>query len=456
MTALFAPIARLPDTWASNVRIEIGPGGIIDKLVPNSGGQGAELLAGPVIPGMTNLHSHAFQRAMVGLAECRGDNDDDFWSWREAMYRFLAFLEPSDVEAIAMQLYVEMVKAGYTRVCEFHYLHKDPKGAPYREREIMALAHLRAAENTGIAITLLPTLYTSGGCGGKPLKSTQKRFKITPDHLVEMIHSLERAASEAPDAAVGIGLHSLRAARPAEMKQVLDAFPDKPVHIHVSEQPKEVEECMAWSGRTPIAVLQREFGLGKKWNLVHATHITDQEIDMVAGSGANVALCPTTEGNLGDGLFPADKYFSKTGRFGIGTDSQVSIDPREELRLFEYGRRLGSGRRVRSVDRDNSHSGAWLWLHAAAGGNIVSGASAGKLQKGCRADFLVIDDQSVSIVQRQGDALLDAFVFASHGSNPVKDVWVGGKRVVKDGHSPVENEAAAAFRRTMDRWKTAA
>jgi formimidoylglutamate deiminase len=456
MIALFAPSARLPEAWASNVRFDIGDDGIIQRVTAKASAAGAEKLSGPVIPGVPNLHSHAFQRAMAGLAEYRGENDDDFWSWREAMYRFLAFLSPEDVEAIATQLYVEMAKAGYTRVCEFHYLHNDPKGAPYRERGAMALAHMRAAKTAGIAITLMPTLYNSGGCGGEPLKEGQKRFAISSGELIDMVQMLEEKTARETNADVAIGLHSLRAAQPSEMKKVLAALPKRTLHIHVSEQSREVEECLAWCGRTPVAELHHEFGLDEKWNLVHATHITQEEVEIIANARATVTLCPSTEGNLGDGFFPADAYFQRGGIFGIGSDSQICIDPREELRLFEYGRRLMVGKRSRSADKRMPNVGAWLWLQAAEGGLNPSAAPVGKLQQGFRADFIVADIETPSMFRRAGDTLLDAFVFAAHGTSPVRDVWIGGRRIVANSHHPAEVQVERAFKQAMERWQSAA
>lgn len=455
MIALFAPSARLPDAWASNVRFDIDSQGIIQAVSTGASAAGAEKLRGPVIPGMPNLHSHAFQRAMAGLAEYRSDNEDDFWSWREAMYRFLAFLAPEDVEAIATQLYIEMVKAGYTRVCEFHYLHNDPNGAPYRESAAMAEAHLRAAKTAGIGITLVPTLYTSGGCGGKPLKEGQKRFASTAESIAGMVRTLDQEIAEEPNAAVAIGIHSLRAAQISEMKTLLGAFPERVVHIHVSEQVREVEECVAWCGRPPAAQLHHEFGLNEKWNLVHATHITPEEVRLIAQVRATITLCPSTEGNLGDGFFPAHDYFHHNGVFGIGTDSQICIDPREELRLFEYGRRLNAQKRVLSADENVPNAGAWLWLHAAAGGAKPCAAPIGKLQKGHRADFLVLNENAPSLFQRSGDTLLDAFVFAANGSATIRDVFVGGKRVISDSRHAGEEQAQRQFQRAMERWKSA-
>jgi formimidoylglutamate deiminase len=288
------------------------------------------------------------------------------------------------------------------------------------------------------------------------LKDAQKRFAISPNELVDMVLKLEEKTAGEQDANVAVGLHSLRAVQPSEIERVLAALPRRAIHIHVSEQPREVEECLAWCGRTPVAELQHKFGLNEKWNLVHATHITLEEIEFIASARATVTLCPATEGNLGDGFFPANEYFQRDGRFGIGTDSQITIDPREELRLFEYGRRLRSEKRVRSTDKKMVHSGAWLWLHAAEGGAHPSAAPVGKLQTGFRADFIVVNDQTPSMFQLTGDTLLDSFVFPSHGTSPVRDVWIGGKRVVADGKHAAEEKAARDFSRAVERWKSAA
>jgi formimidoylglutamate deiminase len=453
MAVLYTSAARLPDGWARNVRFEIGSDGALRSITANAASDGAQLLPGPVIPGMPNLHSHAFQRSMAGLAEARSPAGDDFWSWREAMYRFLAWLGPAEVEAIATQLYIEMAKAGYTRVCEFHYLHNDPSGVLYRDSCTIARAHLRAAEKAGIGITLVSTLYTSGGCGGKPLKPAQSRFAIAPEALIEMVYALEEETVSKPDANIAIGIHSLRAARIDEMERLLVTLPGRAIHIHVAEQRGEVEECLASCGRTPVAQLDHAIGLDARWSLVHATHITPDEIEMIVEAGATVVLCPSTEGNLGDGFFPADAYFQRGGKFGIGTDSQVSIDPREELRWFEYGRRLQSQRRALSNDPANANTGAWLWLNAADGGRAPCAAPVGRLEVGARADFLVLDAQSPALFDREGDTLLDAFVFASTPASPIREVWVGGKRIIDGGRHAMEDDAARDYRAALMREK---
>lgn len=454
MVALFASSARLPEAWANDVRFEIGRNGTIEAIMTGASAAGAEKILGPVIPGMPNLHSHAFQRAFAGLAEKRSADGDDFWAWREAMYRFLAVLSPDDVEIIATLLYIELAKAGYSRVCEFHYLHNDTHGRRYPEPQAMARAHLRAAKMAGIGITLVPTLYTSGGFGGKPLSDRQRRFAISVDEFVAMVKGLEDEVQSEPNASVALGIHSLRGTRENEIEQVLIVLPDRSIHIHVSEQQREVDECVAWCGKAPIAQLHHRFGLDKRWNLIHATHATPEEIALIAGSGATVTLCPSTEGNLGDGFFPADAYFRHGGVFGIGSDSHVTLDPREELRLFEYGRRLQAQKRTLSADERMPHVGAWLWLHAAQGGEQASAAPVGKLHKGYRADFVVLDGEAPGMLGREGDQLLDGFVFAA-GAGAIRETWIGGQRLAAQSRHPGEAEAREKFRRAMQRWQGA-
>jgi formimidoylglutamate deiminase len=451
MMRLHAPAARLATGWASDVRLEIAADGSFSAVTPDVPAGDAIALPGPVICGMPNLHSHAFQRAMAGLAEFLGPTDDDFWSWRETMYRFLAQLSPLDAEAIAAQVYIEMIRVGYTRVCEFHYLHNDRNGAPYADPATMAMAHLRAARKAGIAITLVPVLYTSGGCGGRPLTPGQVRFAISPLQLIRLVATLDQAVKNEPDWAVAVGVHSVRAARSEEIATVAQEFRGRAFHIHVSEQRREVEECIAWCGRTPVAQLAETAGLDRHWNLVHGTHIGTEEIRMIVNAGACITLCPSTEGNLGDGLFPAGQYQTLGGMFGIGTDSQMTIDPREELRWFEYGRRLNRERRVLSADTDIPNTGAWLWQRAAQSGEAVCAAPVGRIAPGARADFLVLNSDAPALYGREGDALLDSFVLAASAGETIREVWCGGRKVVSEGHHPAEDEVAHAYRTALSR-----
>lgn len=457
LRACYADRVRLPEGWAEGVRIELTDSGDIAALIPGGSPEGAERLAGPVVPGLPDLHSHAFQRAMAGLAERVGEGGDSFWSWRRTMYGFVARLTPDDVHAIAAQLQIEMLKAGYTAVAEFHYLHHDPDGRPYADPAALSRAVLAAARETGIALTHLPVLYMTGGLDGRPLADGQRRFAGTPAGLLALLEAL--APETGPDLRLGLALHSLRAVPAGALREALAGLrardPDAPIHIHAAEQPKEVEECLNHLGARPVEFLLEQAGVDRRWCLIHATHMTEAEATALAASGAVAGLCPTTEANLGDGLFRWEPFRRAGGRFGIGSDSHVSVDPREELRWLHYGQRLAAGRRSFGLPGRSPHLGARLWLNAADGGAQALGRAAGRLAPGRRADFLVLDPDhpslcGPSLCGHEGDALLDALVFANHG-NPVRDVVVGGRRVVAAGRHPAEETVAARYRRTVAR-----
>ena len=446
MPVLFAPEARLPAGWAKDVRIETTGDGLICSVLAGECSDGAERLAGPVIPAMANLHSHAFQRGMAGLGEARTRPGDDFWSWREVMYRFLDRIGPDEVEAIAAQLYVEMVEAGYGRVAEFHYLHNDPDGAAYADTLEMARAHVRAAKTAGIGLTLVPVLYTHSTFGGRDPTHGQRRFIQDAPAYLRMLEALQgEAAREGFD--IGVSAHSLRAVTPEQIAEVLAVAPkDIPVHIHVAEQTKEVSDCLDWSGRRPVEWLLEHVGLDERWRLVHATHMTDEEAKGAADSGAVAVVCPTTEGNLGDGFFQADAWFAANGVIAVGTDSHVSIDPREELRWFEYGRRLQHRKRGLSEPAPLQNPGAALWLEAAKADARGGGAMCGRIEPGWRADFLVLDADHPNLAGRSGDAVLDSLVFVSTpGPSPIAETWVGGRRLTERGRHPRADETARAF-----------
>jgi formimidoylglutamate deiminase len=446
LQSLFAESALLPEGWAENVLFEVDGAGFLAAVVPNANGTGVERAAGPVVPGMPNLHSHAFQRAMAGLGERAANPDDSFWTWRELMYRFVGRLTPDQIEAIATLLYVELVKAGYTSLGEFHYLHHGPDGQPYAQRAETGLRVLQAARLAGIGITLLPVLYGYGGFDAQPVGNAQKRFLNDPSGLLEIIERLREESAEDPQVRVGVAPHSLRAVTPQTLEAVLeglDALDDTaPVHIHIAEQEKEVEDCLAWCGQRPVAWLLEHAPVDARWCLVHATHMESAETLGLAHSGAVAGLCPTTEANLGDGLFDGPRYWQAGGMWGIGSDSHVSQSPVEELRLLEYGQRLRDRRR--NVLRGRHPGiGAELYRAALAGGTRALGRPTGRLEAGCRADLLVLDSETPALVGLEGDALLDALVFAGN-VNPVRDVAVGGQWVVRDRHHPAE---AAAIRR---------
>ena len=401
-----------------------------------------------VLPGMSNLHSHAFQRAMAGLAERRSRIDDSFWSWREIMYGFAAAISPEALQAIAAQLYVEMLKAGYTQVCEFHYLHHQPDGTPYAQPEAMSLALIEAAREAGIALTLLPVLYMSGGFDGRALAPRQCRFGNSVDSYLRLLDSLQPYENE--QLRVGIALHSLRAVPPDAMREVLasKAAQNCPIHIHVAEQIGEVQDCLALRGARPVEWLLDNADVNARWCLVHATHLTDNETSRLASSGAVAGLCPTTEANLGDGLFPLADYLDAGGRLGIGSDSHISISPVEELRWLEYGQRLVSRHRNIGARRPGASVGETLWRAALSGGAQASGLPIGELRNGARADLLVLDESSPLLAARDASSVIDSFLFA--GNTPqVRDVMCGGEWVVRDFRHRDEERIAARYRHTV-------
>lgn len=449
MTArLFAARALLPAGWASDVLLEIDPAGTIVAVTPGARADGAARAAGALIPGMPNLHSHAFQRAMAGLAQQRGAaGRDSFWTWRETMYRFVARLGPDDVYAVAAQLYIELLKNGYTAVAEFQYVHKAPDGSAYADPAEMSAAHVRAAREVGIALTLLPTLYAHGGFGAASLGSAQARFASSPESVLEIVRHAR--AQGGPELRVGVAAHSLRAVSPPQLAALVAGITtidrSAPIHIHAAEQRKEVDDCVAWSGRRPVAWLLEHAAPDTRWCLVHCTHLDDVELAGLAASGAIAGLCPSTEADLGDGVFQLPDFLAAGGRWGIGSDSQVSRDPAEELRLLEYAQRLARLERNVAASAVRPSVGATLWDAAARGGAQALGRRSGAITPGCRADLLVLDDAHVDLIGRRDDAILDALVF-SGGRGLVRDVMVGGRWVVRERHHTAEDAIADRYR----------
>ena len=449
-TRLFAERALLPEGWARDVLLTIDAAGSLSAVQVGAAPGAAERAKGPLLPGMPNLHSHAFQRAMAGLGERAGPSEDSFWTWRQVMYDFVARLTPEQLEAIAAQLYVELLKAGYPAVGEFHYLHHDPDGHPYAERAEMSRRIVAAAQGSGIGLTHLPVLYGYGGFGGATAGPGQRRFLNSPDELLSIVESV--AGEHAGDGQVrlGLALHSLRAVTPetlAEGVAGLIAFDSEaPIHIHVAEQTKEVEDCLAWSGRRPVEWLLDTVLLDERWCLVHATHMTEDETLRLARSGAVAGLCPTTEANLGDGLFPAPDYLAAGGAIGIGSDSHISVSPIEELRWLEYGQRLVQRRRnLLAESAERPSVGARLYDLALAGGARAMGRPIGRLAEGYRADIVVLDPEAPTLFGRDGELLVDALVFSGN-ANPVRDVMVGGRWVVEAGRHVEEAEIFARYR----------
>ena len=449
MTALFAETALLPDGWARDVRFEIAADGGFAGVDTGAAPEGAGRLAGPAIPGMPNLHSHAFQRAMAGLAERADPGDDSFWTWRRVMYDFVGRLTPDHVEAIAAQLYVEMLKSGYTAVGEFHYLHHDAGGAPYDDRCEMSHRVISAAVRTGIGITHLPVLYAHGGFGGAAAAEGQRRFLNDGEGFMALVEDLMKRHAGDGQVRVGIAPHSLRAVTRELLAEVVAALDGidaaAPIHLHVAEQEREVADCLAWSGMRPVDWLLDNFDLSPRWCAVHATHMSDAETARLARSGTVAGLCPTTEANLGDGLFPLAAWLDAGGGFGVGSDSHVSVSPVEELRWLEYGQRLARERRNVAAFGDAPSTGAGLWRAALAGGAQALGRPIGALEAGCRADIVVLDADHPLLAGRAGDVLLDSLVFSGN-ANVVRDVYVGGRRVIAEGRHSGEDAIAAGYR----------
>jgi formimidoylglutamate deiminase len=458
MTTLFASTALLPEGWADNVLVEYDKDGWIVGVDtfknPDGMNKEAEFVTGPLVPGMPNIHSHAFQRAMAGLAERASGRKDTFWSWRDTMYRFLAFIDPEDMEALAAQVFVEMLKAGYTSVGEFHYVHHQKDGSPYPDRAILSRQIIRAALETGIAVTHMPVLYAYGGFGEKPPAEGQRRFLNTVPQLMRMIEELWGEFQSTPQVTIGLAHHSLRAVSPEMLAEGTKAFrrflPEAPIHIHAAEQTGEVEGCLEWSGKRPVEWLLEKGGIDDKWCLVHCTHINDEEIKGLARSGAVAGLCPTTEANLGDGIFPLEKYFSAGGSFAIGSDSHVTVSVIEELRWLEYVQRLVHRERTIIKDHDIPSVGATLFDRALSGGARALGRKCGRIEIGHRADFLVLDSNLPFMNGKIRDHILDAAIFAAN-ENPVRDVMAGGRWVVKNRKHKREEAVLERFRKVMGR-----
>lgn len=455
--SLFADCALLPGGFARAVRFDIDREGRFAAVTPDASADGAERLRGPVLPGLVNLHSHAFQRALAGLTE-RSSADataaDSFWTWRQVMYRFLAAIDPPDLQAIATALYIELLRHGYTTVAEFHYLHHDPDGRPYAEPAELSLRLIEAADTAGIALTLLPVLYAHSGFGGAAPLPAQRRFLHDRDRYAQLVSTLHRHAGRAAHVRVGIAPHSLRAVTLAELREAvamidtLDA--QAPIHLHIAEQEAEVNACLQFTGARPVRWLLDELAVGPRYCLVHATHMDADESARLAATGAVVGLCPTTEANLGDGIFAGETYLRAGGRFGIGSDSNVCVDPFEELRVLEYSQRLQHRRRNVLCSGPNQSVGRALFTAALRGGAQAAGQPTSELAAGRRADLLVLDETDASLLEHTDDTVLDAAIFGP-GRNLVRDVLVAGRWVVRDRHHPQADAARERYRAVLKR-----
>lgn len=441
--------------WAEQVLVTVDAIGIITAVEEGAVcPPQAERWSGVALPGIANLHSHAHQRAIAGLGESSGEGTDSFWSWRDAMYRAVRRMDPDAFQAVAAWLYVEMLKAGYTAVGEFHYLHHDFDGTPYADPAEMSHRCVAAAREAGLPITLLPVLYNTSGFGATPPTDGQKRFIHQGDAFVGLMQRLTAAYAGDADVRLGIAPHSLRAVPPDLLAAVLPEIdrllPGSPVHIHIAEQVKEVEDCLAHTGQRPVEWLLDHAPVDDRWCLIHATHVMPSEVIGMARSGAVVGLCLTTEANLGDGLFPADHYLAAGGRFGVGSDSHISVSPVEELRWLEYGARLMSRRRTVLAGGPLRSTGRRLFDDARRGGAQACGLSSGQISVGYRADIITLESGSPVLAACTGDSLLDGWVFS--GNVPmVKDVLIAGQAVVRDGHHPHEDSLRRRYRHTLER-----
>ena len=446
-----APSALLPDGWADAVAIDVDATGTIVAVAPNARADAREVLAGPVVPAMPNAHSHAFQRSLAGrTGRAAAGSDDSFWTWRQAMYAFLDRVDADAFEAIAAQAYVEMAKAGYASVAEFHYVHHDPAGRPYDDPAELARRIVAAAATAGIALTLLPVFYAHGGFGGLPTTAGQRRFAHSVRTFAHLYDRLRDAA--APRGYVlGVAPHSLRAVTADELGQVVRlAEPAAPVHIHAAEQTREVDDCYAWSRMRPVEWLVTQAGVDARWCLVHATHMTEREIAALAASGAVAGLAPTTEADLGDGTFPGLAYVNAGGRFAVGSDSNTQISPFAELRQLEWSQRMRARRRNVLPAAAGATIGTSLWAAAARGGAQALAQPVGAIAVGRRADLVVLDARDPALAEQARDDVLDAAIFGPC-RNPIRDVLARGRFVVRDGRHVAEDAVFARYRAALAR-----
>lgn len=446
---LYARDALLPDGWARYVLLSWDEQGRWTQILPGAAEpRGVAVAQGPVIPGLTNLHSHSFQRALAGLTEYRGSAHDSFWNWRRLMYHFTALLDPQQIEAISTWLYVEMLEAGYTSVCEFHYLHHDQAGRPYADAATLAQGLLRAARNVGIGLTLLPVLYQDSGFGGLPPTDGQRRFINRTDAMLDLLQQLAPLCA-AQGARLGLAPHSLRAVGPQALQHALAGLNEldatAPVHIHIAEQTAEVEACLAWSGQRPVEWLLNHAEVDARWCLVHATHMSTVERVRAARSGAVVGLCPTTEANLGDGLFDMPAWLAAGGAWGLGSDSHVCVNAAEELMLLEYGQRLQQRQRNVLASAAQAHVATAMLLQAVPGGAQAAGRPVAGLAVGQSADFVVLDAMHPALQGLPAADMLSAHVFASHRSSAIASVWSAGRQRVEGGRHALHASAAADF-----------
>ena len=448
MTTLFFDHALLPQGWSTDVRIAVEQDRIA-AVTANTDPDGAQRVRGIALAGLPNLHSHTFQRGMAGLTERRSATEDNFWTWRQAMYHFLGVLTPDDIETIAAFAFVEMLEAGFTSVAEFHYLHHSPDGRPYDNPAELAERIIVAALSTGIGLTLLPVLYCAAGFGGSSTAEGQRRFANSLDDFLELAQRAQACARQ-NSFQFGVAPHSLRAVPPEPLYGLLAAHRSGPVHIHIAEQMREVDDCVAWSGKRPTEWLFDNVSVDGRWCLIHATHTNEAEVALIAKSGAVAGLCPITEANLGDGIFMAKAYLASGGRFGVGTDSQIEINAPGELRQLEYSQRLLHRARNVLCMHPGGSTGRELYDRALAGGAQALARPAGMLAPGKLADIIVLDSEHPNLAHLSADRWLDAYLFTSP-TQVVRDVFVAGRHIVRDGRHSNRESIEKAYKAVLAR-----
>jgi len=451
MTRIHVKEVLLADGWASDKTLVIDNGMITDIL---DGDQNSDASHSVIIPGMINCHSHAFQRAFAGFSEQGSDSKDSFWTWRQVMYKFLSQLTAEDAQVIATQLYIEMLKAGYTRVAEFHYLHHEQSGDVYQPLSTMAKAIFESAQTSGIGLTMLPVLYRFSGFGPQPATEGQRRFINTTEQFNQLVTECFELSNQYSNANVGIAPHSLRAVDKPSLEQAVShvrSLDDKaPIHIHIAEQVKEVDDCIAHYGKRPVQWLLDEVETDEYWCLIHATHIDETERRKMAELGVIAGICPTTEANLGDGIFPTTEFLEEGGVFAVGSDSHISVDAVEELRWLEYAQRLIKQQRAVLANSKSPSVGFNLWQKAAKGGAQSTNSNTGELAIGKQADLLVIDQTKLGLFANGNEHKLDSLIFASQ-HNMIKDVMVDGNWVIQDYKHSHEAVSAEKFTNLLTR-----
>lgn len=453
------------EQWRHNCLFEADSNGHIfsfesevDKASIGDKNDGMQIIADPVLPMMPNIHSHAFQRAMAGEAEraCPNGNDS-FWTWRKLMYDFVNHLSPEDIYTIAHWLYIELLKAGYGWVGEFQYLHHDKDGKPYANRAEISLSLMRAAQDAQIGITMLPALYSYSGFDNTPAEEAQKRFLNNEDDYAAILESCVNEAAKSEMMEAGLCFHSLRATSAAQRHSLNHNFKGLPVHIHIAEQGKEVEDCLAHTGKRPIEYLFESGDVNENWTLIHATHCEEHELDLIARNEAIVGLCPTTEANLGDGVFPLTSFLERGGQFAIGSDSHICTHMAEEIRSLEYGQRLSAKKRSICVTENDPSPGKNLLVACLSGGAKSMNSPMDILGNGARADFFTLDLEHPCFygAEDRPEALLDRYIFARSGARAaIKDVYMNGEKIISGGTHHNEDKAREAFKAVMKKLYT--